>query len=822
MRKENSVPAIISSVCLILLFGFGPLSTYAQNRDTVLRQLPAVRSSFPIKVDGELSDEAWLTAPVATNFVEENPNPGRVENFASRTEVKILYDDNFIYVGGYCHENTADSVQRELVGRDVVGTNDFVGVIFDTYYDKINATGFYVTPLGEQFDAKYSNTNGEDASWNAVWDSESRIVSDGWTFEMRIPYSALRFSSNTKKWGLQINRRRNKLSQQLNWSPISPTVNGFVNQEGVWTGISDIKPPLRLSFSPYISAYVNHYPYNQEGVKNNTQSINGGMDLKYGINQNYTLDMTLVPDFGQVQSDKKVLNLSPFEVVYNENRPFFTEGLELFSKGNLFYSRRIGDAPLHKDDIGNQLSNREVIINNPTETKLLNATKISGRNQGGLGLGLFNAVTQPMYATIEDNTSKTKRRLQTSSLTNYNILVADQTLKNNSSVSLINTSVLRAGTDYDAFVTAGVYDLNTKSNSYNLSGKFAVSNLSSAGKTTTGYTNYIAVSKNNGRLNINLTQELTDDKYDINDLGLLYNNNYLDHYLYVGYKWIKPNKIFNNLYLNFNNNLSHRFTDGAFQGFNQNVNFNSQLKNLWRVGAGLGYIAQGQDFYEPRTSGRVSKSIGGKSWSSFFSSNGAKKYYADAAVRGVIYDQYKGNQYYIGVGQRYRFSSRFSLGTNFTFDNFDNNIGFAGRQNTDVVFSKRRRKTSVNDLTAKYSFSNKMGINLAVRHYWSQVRVGQFYTLQKDGSLVENSSYTEDKNYNLNLFNVDMVYTWQVAPGSFLNIVWKNAITDFGTDIRHRYFNNFADTFEAKQNNNVSVKFLYYLDYADVRRMFKG
>jgi hypothetical protein len=160
-----------------------------------------------------------------------------------------------------------------------------VGVIFDTYHDKINASGFYVTPYGEQFDAKYSNAsdNEEDGSWNAVWDSESKIHADGWSFEMRIPYSALRFvSSDNQTWGLNITRRRNKTGQQYMWNPIDPKVNGFINQEGEWTGIGKIEAPVRLSFSPYFSTYVNHYPAKTEGVKDFTSSVNGGAKRQPG------------------------------------------------------------------------------------------------------------------------------------------------------------------------------------------------------------------------------------------------------------------------------------------------------------------------------------------------------------------------------------------------------------------------------------------------------------------------------------------------------------------------------------------------------------
>jgi hypothetical protein len=197
---------------------------------------------------------------------------------------------------------------------------------------------------------------------------------------------------------------------------------GFLTQEGIWKGVSHIKPPLRLQFSPYFSVYANHYPYNLPDQKNWTGQVNGGLDVKYGINQAFTLDATLIPDFGQVQSDNLVLNLTPFEVKYNEYRNFFTEGTELFSKGNLFYSRRIGGSPIHEYDVYNNLDSNETVIKNPTESKLINATKISGRTQNGLGIGFLNAITKPQYATIENTATKEERQELTDPLTNYNVL----------------------------------------------------------------------------------------------------------------------------------------------------------------------------------------------------------------------------------------------------------------------------------------------------------------------------------------------------------------------------------------------------------------
>jgi len=236
---------------------------------------------------------------------------------------------------------------------------------------------------------------------------------------------------------LRITGRRNKTGQQYMRNPIEPKVNGFVTQEGLMTGLQNIKPPVRLALSPYFSAYMNHYPNSAPGVKDVTSSLNGGMDVKYGISEGFTLDMTLIPDFGQVQSDNQVLNLSPFEVKFNEYRTFFTEGTELFNKGDLFYSRRIGSQPLHYYSVqdsswdNSHIHPDEKFLKNPSESKLINATKISGRTSKKLGIGFFNAVTRNMYAEVE-NYNGTKRKILTNPATNYNIIVLDQTLKNNS------------------------------------------------------------------------------------------------------------------------------------------------------------------------------------------------------------------------------------------------------------------------------------------------------------------------------------------------------------------------------------------------------
>ncbi len=804
------------------------LCQYLQAQTITPRELPAKRTTQPIKIDGIIDDAAWKDAPNMSDLVEFRPVVGRKEPKETRTVSYLLYDDEGIYFGGYCYERTKDSIASELTGRDGMGTNDYIGIIFDTYNDKQNGFEYFVTPLGEQWDAKMwpnPNGNSEDFSWNGVWKSGAVIHNDGWSFEMFIPYSAIRFGKKEiQNWGLNITRRRRKTEQQYTWNPIDPNVNGFLTQEALWTGISNIKPPLRLQFSPYIAANTNHYPTNDPADRNWQTNISGGMDVKYGINQAFTLDATVVPDFGQVQSDNRVLNLTPFEIKYTENRPFFTEGTELFTKGNLFYARRIGIDPVLVHSPYDGLQTEEKILKNPSESKLINATKISGRTNKGLGIGVLNAVTNNRYATIENSTTGDKRKQLVDPLTNYNVFVLDQTLKHNSSVSLVNTNVWRSGGDYDANVTAGLFSINDKKNMYNLSGKLATSTLfgylPNKGNQT-GYNHNFNFSKTSGSFNFQVGQELTNEKFNSNDMGYFTFTNYLDHFLWIGRRWTKPGKVFNNIFLNFNAYYSRRLKPTAYQNANFNVNLNGQLKNLWYVGGLVGYEPENNNFYEARKPGRVFRG-----WSDYFVStwaetNSSKKFKLSTEIMYVKRSYFSSEYYSINISPRYRFSKKLSVNYSLTLAPQNNNVGFADFSGNDVIFGKRDIQSVENLMNIKFSFNDKMNINTRIRHYWSKVDNKEFFTLMENGDLQHNGSYTGNVNQNYNAFNVDAVFTWQFAPGSFLNFVWKDAAYDFNRVVNEGYFKNFNNTMKADDNNNISIKVIYFLDYLTMRKKLK-
>ena len=808
---------------------------------TEIKKITALRSGNVFKIDGNLNELEWKTAPVAGKFIELRPNTFRKEDEANRTEIYILYNNQGIYFGGYCHEKNKDSIATELVGRDNFGSNDFIGVVLDTYLDKLNGFEYFVTPLGEQMDAKVipqdNNGNSEDFSWNSVWQSASKLQADGWSFEMFLPYSALRFSKkDVQTWGLNIVRRRNKSGQQLFWNPIDPKVNGFLTQEGILTIPDKISPPVRLSFSPYFSTYVNNYPYNSTGVKNTTNAFNGGMDIKYGINESFTLDATLVPDFGQTQSDNRVLNLTPFEVKYNENRTFFTEGTELFNKGNLFYSRRIGATPIHYGDVSGMLDSTQHIDKNPTETKLLNAIKISGRNKNKLGIGFFNAITQPMYATIQNDKGQ-KQQILTNPLTNYNILVLDQSLKNNSSVTLVNSNVMRNGKDYDANVTAALLNLYDKKNKWNLNAN-AYSSTIFGNTNTTGYKYGAGLGKVSGSFNFSTMVQVVDDKFNPNDMGIQFYNNNINGSFFAGYAITKPTQWFNRLFNNFNFNYDQLFVPRAYQSLKFNYNSHLQLKNLWWIGLFTNASLKGNDFYEPRVNGRVFKSPAYFTQGAFVESNSAKKYSISLVAMVGNTFLFNSKELYVEFTQSMRFNNKFSITHYINLNPISNNIGFPtsnGSNGLDgiytneiLLFGRRSRTTVENRLNFKYSFNNKMYITMRVRHYLGTVTYKEFFILNQAGTLdaipdgstaiKQYISTNHNFNNNYNTINVDMVYSWRFAPGSEFNIVWKNGINTYERDVINGYFKNFNSAIAAPQSNSISVKILYYIDYLQLHK----
>ena len=815
---RNSLPNSLHFKLIIFLSFFCPVLLFAQ---IARRNTKAIAISSSIKIDGNLSEEAWKNAPVSGDFIENRPVSGRKERAELKTEVKVLYDNTALYIGAYIHDVSPDSISKEIAPRDAIGNADFFMVFLDTYNAGINGVGFMVTTANSQYDARYFNdNNGEDASWNAVWESAVNIVGKDWIVEMKIPYSALRFAKkDIQQWGINFMRRRIVSQQDFFWNFLDPVKAGFVNQWGILDGIKNISPPLRLSFTPYFSTSLSHYPYNTPGVNNSTVLVNGGMDVKYGINESFTLDMTLIPDFGQVQSDNKILNLTPFEVKYNEYRSFFTEGTELFNKGGLFYSRRVGGPPIYHDSVQNNLPANNTLLSNPSESKLINATKVSGRTKKGLGIGIFNAITGNAYAELLDSQGR-KYSLKTSPLTNYNIFVLDQSLKNNSSITFINTNVQRGATANNANVSSGLFNLFSKNNLYNLNGQVAISQLyGNHISSQTGHYYMVSGGKSSGKFNAIYSHSVLDDKYNPNDLGILFNNNEIDDNLNLNLSFIKPSHWYTSLYTGAFATYSQHYLPRDFQNFITGFYVNANLKNLWRVNVNADWNPwTGNDFFEPRTPGRVYRTPSTHSLNFNFNTNRAKRYTVFSSFAYRKKDLFGGYGIDLTYDQNYRFSNKFSVEHTFNYSPRNNYVGYATTiPNSDsIIFGLRKVNTIENIVFVKYTFSSQMGITLRLRHYFSSVNYHEYFLLDHEGNLA-NTSYTGNNNIDFNLINVDCVYTWWFAPGSQISVAWKNMTQSNSNQLISNYIKNLSNTVDAPQQNIFSIKVLYYIDYITLR-----
>ena len=367
MKRVVKYGLLLMALCL------PSVVSYAQDTTIPKKSFEAVRAVDKIKIDGIFDEASWGCAPILTDFVQRRPSPGVASE--RKTEVRFVYDDEAIYVSAKLYEKK-DQAFNLLTNRDNIGDSDYFGVSIDPFNAGLNGVGLFVTIAGVQYDTRYSNGGNEriwrnDAAWNAVWLSETKVFEDYWTVEYKIPFAVLRFTSkDIQNWGINFFRRSTFLNEESFWNPINPEIDGFLNQAGEVTQLEDIETPTRLFFYPYVSTVISRST--ETGFV--APQLNGGMDIKYGINDAFTLDMTLIPDFSGVRSDNEVLNLSPFEVRFDEQRQFFTEGVELFNRAGLFYSRRIGNT---FGNVTETLDDSESITSRPIAAQLINASKIN-------------------------------------------------------------------------------------------------------------------------------------------------------------------------------------------------------------------------------------------------------------------------------------------------------------------------------------------------------------------------------------------------------------------------------------------------------------
>ncbi|MGB0837289.1 MAG: DUF5916 domain-containing protein [Flavobacteriaceae bacterium] len=772
--------------------------------------MKAKRISTSIKIDGNLDEPEWLSAEKAKDFLMLEPGTGDLEPENQKTVVKILYDDEAIYIGAYLYDDDPSSVARQFTQRDEFGQSDFFGVALNPNNDGQNESGFVVMASGTQADMKMSLGN-DDSNWNAVWDSQVSFKEDGWVVEIRIPYAMLRFSNQAvQTWGINFFRSMQDTRATYTWNFIDKTKGYGSQYAGLLTGIENLKPPIRLSFYPYGSIYN---ASTSEGENDFSASL--GLDVKYGVSEAFTLDVTLIPDFGQTKFDNVVLNLGPFEQRYEEQRAFFTEGTDLFNQANLFYSRRIGNRPIGYWDVEDNLGPNEEIVSNPNSVKMLNALKLSGRDKNGLGLGIFNAITEKTYATIENTEDGSTREELTEPFTNYNVMVIDKQFGGNSSIGLINTNVLRQGDFRDANTTALLFDLANKANTYKIEGNVKGSFVNDSGAMKNGFSGYTSIENISGKFQFKVGNFWADRDYDIVDLGFQRRVNYNNVWGEISYRIFEPTEKLNQFQTSFSSRIDHLFKPSTYTGNNFEAEIMATNKKNFSFGGSFEFqIGNQYDYNEPRTDGRFviqNPDIETRAW---ISSDYNKLFALDLRLGYTDRMKEDRDEYGIVVGPRFKLSNKFLVTYNWEYFVMNNMKGYVTTTDNDqIIFGDRNFKDITNALTAIYNFNALANLSLAFRHYWAPISYGnQFYQLEDDGYLSP-LDYTENENYNFNVWNMDLSYNWQFAPGSNIVALYRNSISKEDQLSDLPFMDNIDNLLKEGMNHMFSLRVIYFIDY---------
>ena len=775
------------------------------------KSLRAQRTSEKIVIEGLKNESSWFTADIATDFLERNPTEGLPPPF--RTEVQIQYDDNNVYVLAYCYDDHPDSTLRQLGERDDRLNADLFTVSFDTYNKMLDAFCFSVSASGVQSDSRIS-----DPSFNAVWESDVSLMEDGWIVEMMIPYYAIRFpKGDSQTWRVQFEREIRRSRKEVQWSLVPKEVETELNYWGLLEGLDNIQDPLRLSLSPYVSAFTEYF----EGES--SLGYGAGADLKLGLNESYTLDMTLLPDFSQVRSDNIVKNLGAFEVVFEEQRPFFQEGVDLFNRGELFYSRRIGGVPLDYGGAFNAADSNEFVSENPITSRLVNVAKVSGRNKNGLGIGVMNAITGSTNAILTNSITGKTRNFETNPLTNYNIISIDKNLKNNSSFYFINLNTLRNGSFIDGNVTSGGLNLVTKNGMYSVGGNFNVSQRDTnllgnffMANDNDGVLYSINAGKIQGNFKYSLSSESKSPNYNPNDLGVNFATNIRTHNVNLQYNKYNPFWKLNSSYNRFTFSLEQDYTTNVLLKKKYNGRFFFMLPSFnaffWNLSSQIG---DGIDLFESRVAGQLFivpeyyyNGLG-------ISTDYRKAFAFDGEIgygRGYFTDYVVNSYFEVNASPIIRLSDKLTLRPSSNYSIFLDGAGFAGFFDGQPKYGVRDVKTLTNIIQGKYLFKNNLSLLLRIRHYWSYGTYDFYGDLDEGGYIVRDDSFEGDANFNFNAFNTDLIFAWQFGPGSFLSVVYKNQLQQDEQIIQTSYFDNVQSVFESGQRNTLTLKVVYFLD----------
>ena len=805
----------------VLFFVLFITFNYSQNR----KEIKITRFNNPPKIDGIINDVQWNGLEPATGFERWMPNNGQKEREGYESFIYLGYDDTGIYIAGKFNDPNPSLIPLEFSQRDNIWevNADSFWLSINTNDDNLNDQGFQVTSAGTLGDTYTSGEFSED-DWNfdTVFEAKVSIDENGWNMEMKIPYSALRFpSSDIQSWGIQFSRRIIEFGEFYTWNYIDTKTSTFRESLGLLNGLKNISPPTRLFFYPYLQSSVD--------LNKNNRPLSGysaGMDLKYGISNNFTLDATLIPDFGQVAFDEKELNLSPFEQKFDENRAFFTEGSQLFKKadtggfrgGNFFYSRRIGDdINLNTDEL---IEDNEELMSYETKSNLVNSIKLTGTTNSGLSIGIINSITEKAYANVKDlNTQEIKNKL-IAPLTNYNVVSLSQTALNKySTFSFLNTNVNRGDDFKGSNNSALVVDLYDNDRKFNINANVFQSNSKSFSDTK-GFRGGISLSELTGSLRFDIGWNGVDANYYQNDLGYYNLRNDQRLWAKVGYMTFKPTKLYEKIEAYLWMSERSRFYPKILKSLGGRIGLTLTSLKLEEIRASFDYTSKYKDFEETRKEDFFIYQPAEYELEFNYRSDTRKKLVYGSGIEHSygVNEQFNENsseteiEFYSG----YRLSNQFKVELGISNGISKNEIGYVFDENDNLYFGNRKVKFTENNISLNYNFNSYKSLNLKFRQFWSSALYKEdFFLLKSDGnrSVSEKNISDYNPNTNFNLWNLDLSYNWEFAPGSKITLLYRNNIFNENNLSGISYYNSTKELFEKPINHQLSLRINYFIDF---------
>ena len=590
------------------------------------KSLQAVRLAGILPaIDGRLDESVWSTAPAGSDFVQMRPDPGQPSR--QKTEVRIAYDEDALYVGLRMYDSAPDSVVAQLARRDQEIYSDWVYVCFDSYYDRRTGFAFGVNPKGVKVDVLIYDDTNDDESWDAIWDVAVRQDSAGWTAEFRIPLSQLRYSTSNLAgrdivWGMNVLRKIARSDEESFWSPVRRDANELVSAFGDLHGLQGLKSPRRVEIVPYSMSRLIHAPGDAADpfFSKNEGALGAGADLKLGVTSDLTLTATINPDFGQVEADPSVVNLTAYETFFPEKRPFFIEGFDIFRAGigvgdgdsgneSLFYSRRIGRSPQ------GELPDDAQYSDYPEAATILGAAKLSGKTKSGWSIGALSALTARETADYYDDAGA-RGEAAVEPLTHYGVGRVIKDFRNGQSaiggvfttvnrdlpreLSFLRENAFAGGLTARHKWQNGNYQLTAFMVGSHVTGDTAAINRTQRSSaryfqrpdnehtdydptrtSLTGYAAGVEIFKTGGgHWRYAAVVNARSPGFEVNDLGYMQNADQILQVAYVGYDQYKPGKLFRRWNVNVNQWTGWNY-GGDNNSFAGNINGSMELHSTW-------------------------------------------------------------------------------------------------------------------------------------------------------------------------------------------------------------------------------------------------